>query len=93
MAALVVQSRFAGLKIEDDDYPPNDSQKSKKSKITTAKKSEPPKKLKNNNNNKPQVSLTLRITLKSFFEQNIIHKIKVHKAKTMLVMTIQMTIK
>ncbi|KAL0870539.1 hypothetical protein ABMA27_005511 [Loxostege sticticalis] len=49
MAALVVQSRFAGLKIEDDDYPPSgDGQKSKKAKATTAvKKAEPPKKNKN----------------------------------------------
>ncbi|XP_026741441.1 G kinase-anchoring protein 1-like [Trichoplusia ni] len=50
MASLIVQSRFAGLKIEDDDYPPNDTQKSKKPKINTAKKPEPPKKPKNNNN-------------------------------------------
>ncbi|CAH0588037.1 unnamed protein product [Chrysodeixis includens] len=50
MASLIVQSRFAGLKIEDDDYPPNETQKSKKPKINTAKKPEPPKKPKNNNN-------------------------------------------
>lgn len=50
MASLIVQSRFAGLKIEDDDYPPNDVQKSKKPKINTPKKPEPPKKPKNNNN-------------------------------------------
>ncbi|XP_059055633.1 G kinase-anchoring protein 1-like isoform X2 [Achroia grisella] len=50
MAALVVQSRFAGLKIEDDDHSSTgDSQKSKKSKINTAKKAEPPKKIKPNN--------------------------------------------
>ncbi|KAJ8718468.1 hypothetical protein PYW08_002705 [Mythimna loreyi] len=47
MAALVVQSRFAGLKIEDDDYTPNDNQKAKKqSKINNVKKTEPPKKTK-----------------------------------------------
>ncbi|RVE44757.1 hypothetical protein evm_010609 [Chilo suppressalis] len=51
MAALVVQSRFAGLKIEDDDYPTaSESQKSKKSKIAAAKKSEPAKKSKINAN-------------------------------------------
>lgn len=57
MAALVVPSRFAGLKIEDDDYPSSsDSQKSKKpNKLHTAKKSEPNKKTKNNTNTKPQV--------------------------------------
>ncbi|XP_028167465.1 G kinase-anchoring protein 1-like isoform X2 [Ostrinia furnacalis] len=47
MAALVVQSRFAGLKIEDDDYPPTgDVQKSKKVKAPSAAKkpAEPPKK-------------------------------------------------
>lgn len=49
MATLVVQSRFAGLKIEDDDYPPSDGQKSKKVKPSQAKKVEPPKKTKNNN--------------------------------------------
>ncbi|KAG6444955.1 hypothetical protein O3G_MSEX003624 [Manduca sexta] len=62
MAALVVQSRFAGLKIEDDDYPhphpqssSGDSQKTKKNKTNTAKKIEPSKKTKNNgNNNKSQ---------------------------------------
>ncbi|XP_075979289.1 G kinase-anchoring protein 1-like isoform X2 [Anticarsia gemmatalis] len=58
MAALVVPSRFAGLKIEDDEYPSSsDSQKSKKTtKVPTAKKSEP-KKSKNNNNIKPQIQL------------------------------------
>ena len=60
MAALVVQSRFAGLKIEDDDYPPNnDNQKVKKpTKINSAptKKVEPPKKSKTVIA-KPQVSL------------------------------------
>lgn len=50
MAALVVQSRFAGLKIEDDDYPPSGvGQKSKKPKTAPVKKTEPPKKPKNNN--------------------------------------------
>uniref|UniRef100_A0A2A4K2T3 G kinase-anchoring protein 1 n=1 Tax=Heliothis virescens TaxID=7102 RepID=A0A2A4K2T3_HELVI len=44
MAALVVQSRFAGLKIEDDDYPPSDNQKSKKTKVNPAKKIDPSKK-------------------------------------------------
>lgn len=47
MAALVVQSRFAGLKIEDDDFPTNENQKVKKqSKINPVKKPEPPKKTK-----------------------------------------------
>lgn len=54
MAQLVVQSRFAGLKIEDDDYPPTENQKSKKSKVNNSKKTEPPKKQKNVTN-KPQV--------------------------------------
>lgn len=49
MAALVVQSRFAGLKIEDDDYPASEAQKVKKTKPSTVKKPEPPKKTKNNN--------------------------------------------
>lgn len=49
MAALVVQSRFAGLKIEDDDYPASETQKVKKAKPSTVKKPEPPKKAKNNN--------------------------------------------
>ncbi|CAH0687808.1 unnamed protein product [Spodoptera exigua] len=53
MAQLVVQSRFAGLKIEDDDYPPTENQKSKKSKVNNTKKTEPPKKQKNVTN-KPQ---------------------------------------
>lgn len=48
MAALVVQSRFAGLKI-DDDYPSSETQKVKKTKPSTVKKPEPPKKTKNNN--------------------------------------------
>ncbi|XP_004929658.1 G kinase-anchoring protein 1 [Bombyx mori] len=52
MAALVVQSRFAGLMIEDDDHPTNsDEQKHKKAKTNSAKKSELLKKPKNNNNN------------------------------------------
>ncbi|KAJ8714546.1 hypothetical protein PYW07_002771 [Mythimna separata] len=47
MAALVVQSRFAGLKIEDDDFTPTDNQKAKKQpKINNVKKTEPPKKTK-----------------------------------------------
>lgn len=46
MAALVVQSRFAGLKIEDDDYPSNADQKAKKSKINAPKKIDPHKKSK-----------------------------------------------
>lgn len=58
MAALVVQSRFAGLKIEDDDYPSSsDVSKSKKPK-QVVKKAEPPKKAAkttNNNTNKTQV--------------------------------------
>ncbi|XP_013183668.1 G kinase-anchoring protein 1 [Amyelois transitella] len=54
MAALVVQSRFAGLKIEDDDNPTcNDNQKTKKAKTNTAKKPEPAKKIKPQNT-KPQ---------------------------------------
>lgn len=58
MAALVVQSRFAGLKIEDDDYPtPDDTQKMKKTKINTAKKPEPTKKPKNTVNTKSQVGV------------------------------------
>lgn len=62
MAALVVQSRFAGLKIEDDDYPPSrEDQKVKKTKTTSAKKVEPPKKPKSNNvTNKPQVLNSLK---------------------------------
>ncbi|XP_026750032.1 G kinase-anchoring protein 1-like isoform X2 [Galleria mellonella] len=64
MAALVVQSRFAGLKIEDDDHPTTgDSQKSKKTKTNTAKKSEPTKKIKTNNK-------TQAITKKKKSKQN-----------------------
>ncbi|CAG4935195.1 unnamed protein product [Colias eurytheme] len=48
MAAVVVQSRFAGLKIEDDEMIPNDSQKAKKNKPISVKKIEPTKKPKNN---------------------------------------------
>ncbi|XP_053611878.1 G kinase-anchoring protein 1-like isoform X2 [Plodia interpunctella] len=49
MAALVVQSRFAGLKVEDDDNPSSvDNQKTKKVKTNTAKKPEPVKKIKSN---------------------------------------------
>lgn len=43
MAALVVQSRFAGLKIEDDEGFQT-PQKGKKAKAGTAKKPEPAKK-------------------------------------------------
>lgn len=51
MAALVVQSRFAGLKIEDDDHPGSDNQKTKKSKTNpNTKKIEPSKKTKTANN-------------------------------------------
>lgn len=51
MAALVVQSRFAGLKIEDDDHPSNDNQKSKKGKTNpNTKKIELAKKAKTANN-------------------------------------------
>ncbi|XP_050349716.1 G kinase-anchoring protein 1-like [Nymphalis io] len=49
MAALVVQSRFAGLKIEDDDHPAIENQKSKKTKTNSVKKLEPPKKPKTMN--------------------------------------------
>lgn len=64
MAALVVQSRFAGLKIEDDDFPANDSQKVKKqSKINTVKKPEPPKKTKTVLT-KPQVTLFFALLIK-----------------------------
>ncbi|XP_047532648.1 G kinase-anchoring protein 1-like isoform X2 [Vanessa atalanta] len=49
MAALVVQSRFAGLKIEDDDHPTIDNQKSKKTKTNSVKKLETPKKPKSMN--------------------------------------------
>lgn len=67
MAAVVVQSRFAGLKIEDDDISPNETQKSKKNKTNTAKKIEPAKniepakKTKNTNNNKSQVGTSFKI--------------------------------
>nr|XP_021187712.2 G kinase-anchoring protein 1 [Helicoverpa armigera] len=54
MAALVVQSRFAGLSIEDDDYPPSDIQKTKKTKINSAKKTDPAKKPKTITTTKPQ---------------------------------------
>ncbi|CAB3244608.1 unnamed protein product [Arctia plantaginis] len=56
MAAIVVPSRFAGLKIEDDEYPSSsESQKSKKpAKINSAKKFEPSKKAKNNTTPKTQ---------------------------------------
>lgn len=57
MSAIVVPSRFAGLKIEDDEYPSSsESQKSKKpTKINSAKKLEPSKKAKNNTAPKTQV--------------------------------------
>ncbi|CAG4944122.1 unnamed protein product [Parnassius apollo] len=51
MAELIVQSRFAGLNIEDDDFPSsNCNQKSKKSKTLTDKKSDVSKKPKGNGN-------------------------------------------
>ncbi|XP_034833167.1 G kinase-anchoring protein 1-like isoform X1 [Maniola hyperantus] len=53
MAALVVQSRFAGLKIEDEDHSGNDNQKSKKNKANPSKKLDSAKKTKTSNN-KPQ---------------------------------------
>ncbi|XP_047505583.1 G kinase-anchoring protein 1-like isoform X2 [Pieris napi] len=58
MAAVVVQSRFAGLKIEDDEISPNEAQKTSKNKTNIAKKLEPAKKPKstNNNNNKLQAA-------------------------------------
>lgn len=47
MANLVVQSRFAGLLVEDEDYPSSsDGQKLKKAKNNTAKKVDPSKKAK-----------------------------------------------
>lgn len=50
MAALVVKSRFAGLKIEDDDSSPSEHiPKNNKIKATTEKKPEPLKKVKPNN--------------------------------------------
>ncbi|XP_050667281.1 G kinase-anchoring protein 1-like isoform X1 [Leptidea sinapis] len=56
MAAVIVQSRFAGLKIEDDENA-NDMQKPRKNKVNTSKKTELPKKNKvaSINNNKTQV--------------------------------------
>lgn len=62
MAALVVQSRFAGLKIEDDDHTGNDNQKSKKNKMNPGKKMDPPKKPKTANN-KSQVIVLLFFSL------------------------------
>ncbi|XP_045512098.1 G kinase-anchoring protein 1-like isoform X1 [Pieris brassicae] len=58
MAAVVVQSRFAGLKIEDDETSPNEAQKTRKNKTNIVKKIEPAKKPKstNNNNNKLQAA-------------------------------------
>ncbi|XP_045775402.1 G kinase-anchoring protein 1-like isoform X2 [Maniola jurtina] len=53
MAALVVQSRFAGLKIEDEDHSGSDNQKSKKNKANPSKKLDSAKKTKTSNN-KPQ---------------------------------------
>ncbi|CAK1581064.1 unnamed protein product [Parnassius mnemosyne] len=51
MADLIVQSRFAGLNIEDDDFPPsNCNQKPKKAKTLTDKKSDVSKKPKGNGN-------------------------------------------
>ncbi|CAH0724921.1 unnamed protein product, partial [Brenthis ino] len=60
MAALVVQSRFAGLKIEDDDHPGNDNQKSKKNKMNPGKKIDPPKKPKTANNKSQSVATKKR---------------------------------
>lgn len=60
MAALVVQSRFAGLKIEDDDYPASEVQKVKKTKPIVVKKPEPPKKTKNTNT-KSQVPKYIKV--------------------------------
>lgn len=54
MSTLVVQSRFAGLKIEDDEQASNDSQKNKKNKTPPPKKAEPPKKPLKITNTKPQ---------------------------------------
>ncbi|KAI5643861.1 G kinase-anchoring protein 1-like isoform X2 [Phthorimaea operculella] len=54
MAALVVQSRFAGLKIEDDDYSSSSESKNKKTKPSAAKKPEPAKKTKTNTATKTQ---------------------------------------
>ncbi|KAJ2949396.1 hypothetical protein O0L34_g15310 [Tuta absoluta] len=54
MAALVVQSRFAGLKIEDDDYSSSSESKNKKTKPPAAKKPEPAKKTKSNTATKSQ---------------------------------------
>ncbi|XP_072938377.1 G kinase-anchoring protein 1-like [Epargyreus clarus] len=65
MASLVVQSRFAGLKIEDDDYPPNDNEKSKKNKPTENKRVEPPKKTKNNGNKSQPTFMTVQKKRKS----------------------------
>lgn len=65
MAALVVQSRFAGLKIEDDDYPASEVQKVKKPKPATVKKPEPPKKAKNNNT-KSQVPKSIKRYVDSY---------------------------
>ncbi|CAH2242416.1 jg7694 [Pararge aegeria aegeria] len=53
MAALFVQSRFAGLKIEDDDHNAIENQKSKKNKSNPPKKLDSAKKTKSSNN-KPQ---------------------------------------
>ncbi|XP_068622654.1 G kinase-anchoring protein 1-like isoform X1 [Battus philenor] len=51
MADLIVQSRFAGLNIEDDDFPStNCTQKSKKSVKENTKKCDLPKKTKTNGN-------------------------------------------
>ncbi|KPJ19389.1 G kinase-anchoring protein 1 [Papilio machaon] len=51
MAALIVQSRFAGLNIEDDDFPTTScAQKPKKTKVENNKKCEVSKKTKANGN-------------------------------------------
>ncbi|CAG9566154.1 unnamed protein product [Danaus chrysippus] len=57
MSTLVVQSRFAGLKIEDDEQASNDNQKNKKNKTPPPKKADPPKKPLKITNTKPQQSL------------------------------------
>lgn len=58
MAALIVQSRFAGLNIEDDDFPASScAQKPKKTKVEN-KKCEVSKKTKPNGN-KSQVLVVL----------------------------------
>ncbi|XP_045512101.1 G kinase-anchoring protein 1-like isoform X3 [Pieris brassicae] len=73
MAAVVVQSRFAGLKIEDDETSPNEAQKTRKNKTNIVKKIEPAKKPKstNNNNNKLQAILLSKL---DYEEKKIVYK-------------------